>query len=149
MYKYLLLLLLLIPATYADTNGVWYYPRDIIGGIFGSDEQPISNYTFIDEVYYNTTIYTGKIYDIFDNSYYINLSGESRISVIDTNTMYVSTVNIGSGVRQTSLDVDGAIKIGYSNLCNINTEGSMRYNSTAKIIEVCDGSFWNEIDVVE
>ena len=46
----------------------------------------------------------------------------------------------------TNLAIGGSIKLGAdSATCNSTKEGAMRYNSTAKNMEVCDGTAWSEI----
>jgi len=39
----------------------------------------------------------------------------------------------------------GSIKIGTSTICDINTEGSLRYNSTSKVMEICDTTSWQNL----
>ncbi|MCA9459085.1 MAG: hypothetical protein KC550_00890 [Nanoarchaeota archaeon] len=47
---------------WADTNGIWNKPEDILGGTFGMDEQiPNMNYTFINPVYFNNKLYADEI----------------------------------------------------------------------------------------
>lgn len=52
--------------------------------------------------------------------------------------------NIGVGVVSPSVrvDVNGGIKIGSETVCNVSTEGTIRYNASSKSIEYCDGSNW-------
>lgn len=86
MNKFILILslLFLIPINfiYADTNGIWQIPEDLKGGIFGADEQPILNYTFINDVYFNQNIYTSSIFDLNNNSFYINLKNFSKLKYL-------------------------------------------------------------------
>ncbi len=50
---------------------------------------------------------------------------------------------IATSSPEATLDVNGDIKIGDSSAtCNGTTEGSMRYNSTDKAVEVCNGTSW-------
>lgn len=48
------------------------------------------------------------------------------------------------GAQETSGSfTEGSIKIGYDNrTCNSALEGSLRYNSAASSVEVCDGLSW-------
>ena len=56
-------------------------------------------------------------------------------------------VGIGTNAPDATLDVAGDMKIGNSSAtCDSSTEGSMRYNSTSKWMEFCDGSVWSAID---
>jgi len=42
---------------WADTNGVWNFAEDLNGGIIGADQQKTNmNYTFINPVYFNTSV---------------------------------------------------------------------------------------------
>ena len=64
------------------------------------------------------------------------------------NPLYInSSGNIGIGATspQMKLDVAGAIKIGSQDICNANTEGAIRYNSSAQQFEGCNGASWKLI----
>lgn len=52
----LVFLLIIINLSFSDTNGVWHNCNDITGGVFGLDEQPIANYTFINPVNFKKEI---------------------------------------------------------------------------------------------
>jgi len=50
---------------------------------------------------------------------------------------------IGTATPAATLDVAGEAKIGNTNLaCSATTEGAMRYNSTSKEMEYCNGTAW-------
>ncbi len=51
-------------------------------------------------------------------------------------------LGIGTSSPKTKLDVSGAIKVGSETTCNSSTEGAIRYNTTSKQIEVCNGEGW-------
>ena len=52
-------------------------------------------------------------------------------------------VGIGSTTPTTKLEVAGEIKLGNtSSACNAANEGQMRYNSTLKIMQYCNGTTW-------
>jgi hypothetical protein len=56
-------------------------------------------------------------------------------------------VGVGTTTPQEKLDVQGNIRIGNSgnNTCDASKEGSMRYNSTLKLMEFCNGTKWNQM----
>lgn len=56
----LLFILTIINLIYADTNGIWTETKDIKGGIFGADENPL-NYTFNTPVYFLTNICLNRV----------------------------------------------------------------------------------------
>jgi len=66
-----------------------------------------------------------------------------------TSTFYWDNTNarlgIGTTAPKTKLDVAGAIKIGTQDICDSDTEGAIRYNSTSKKFEGCDGEAWDLI----
>ena len=49
-------------------------------------------------------------------------------------------VGIGTTTPQTTLDVNGGIRLGDQAICDAATEGSVRYNSGTRQLEVCDGT---------
>ncbi len=52
-------------------------------------------------------------------------------------------VGIGTSTPQAVLDVNGPVRVGSSAAaCSASNEGSVRYNSTAKYLETCNGSNW-------
>jgi len=63
------------------------------------------------------------------------------------NDIYYNTGNVGIGMTApgAKLDVAGAIKIGTQATCNAATEGAIRYNSTEKKFEGCNGVSWELI----
>ena len=124
----------------ADTNGVWNYATDLRGGIFGNDEQPITNYTFVNKVYFNDNtyfnknIYSSKIIDIKNNAYSMNLSGESNVNILVSNNLYVNNnIGIGTNNPQAKLDVNGDIYLsGGIKLGNVTNciNGVIRYSGS-------------------
>ncbi|MBX3039653.1 MAG: SUMF1/EgtB/PvdO family nonheme iron enzyme [Bdellovibrionaceae bacterium] len=51
-------------------------------------------------------------------------------------------VGIGTTNPAAKLDVAGAVKIGNATTCTATEEGSVRYSSTNKALEFCNGSSW-------
>lgn len=52
--------------------------------------------------------------------------------------------NVGLGLQnpQQMLDVYGAVKVGYSSICDGNTYGSIRYNPQNAFLEYCNPNGW-------
>ncbi|WP_419172566.1 type II secretion system protein [Halobacteriovorax sp.] len=76
--------------------------------------------------------------------------GESTIfsrSATDPNDIYYNAGNVGIGTNSpvTKLDVNGGIKIGNQATCNASVEGTMKYNSSDKAMEFCDGTQWKKV----
>ncbi|HII65363.1 TPA: hypothetical protein HA295_01140, partial [Candidatus Woesearchaeota archaeon] len=52
-------------------------------------------------------------------------------------------VGIGTASPQVKMDVAGTLRIGNDGeACGASTEGSIRYNTSAKNLEYCDGTAW-------
>lgn len=51
-------------------------------------------------------------------------------------------MGIGTTSPQAKLDVRGGVKLGTEATCDAAKEGTVRYNSTDKVLEFCDGSSW-------
>lgn len=94
----------------ADTNGVWYFAEDIRGGIFGSDEIGITNFTFKNDVYFESSIYVDKIYDLEDTNYFLDLNLQSYFNNLSIQNLFVDG-NVGVGILepQERLEVNGKI----------------------------------------
>jgi hypothetical protein len=43
------------------------------------------------------------------------------------------------------LELSGGVKVGFQNICDVNAEGAVRYNSGDKTLEFCNGTGWNVI----
>lgn len=53
-------------------------------------------------------------------------------------------VGINTTTPQTKLDVNGEVKLASSgSACSTSNEGALRYNSTTKSLEFCNGTIWN------
>ena len=57
-------------------------------------------------------------------------------------------VGIGTTTPHTRLDIVGALKLGSESTCNSDTEGAIRYNSTLKQFEGCNGSSWKLVSSI-
>lgn len=78
----------------------------------------------------------------------ISFSTTPMGSNIQTERVFISAngeMGIGTGAPQAALDVNGAIKIGTASACDAAKEGTMRYSSTIKSMEFCDGANWKSI----
>jgi len=51
----------------------------------------------------------------------------------------------GDTVFLGNVDVAGRVKVGTSVICNTTVEGSLRYNSTSKIMEICNTTSWQNL----
>ena len=62
------------------------------------------------------------------------------------NTLCIDTTNnrvgIGTNTPAVKLDVNGGIRPGNQTTCDSASAGALRYNSTSKSIELCNGSLW-------
>ena len=52
-------------------------------------------------------------------------------------------VGVGTQSPVVKLDVAGGVRIGSEDTCDATTEGTLRYNSTTKSLELCDGASWS------
>lgn len=82
-------------------------------------------------------------------------SGSNQMNI--ANAIYGTNVNkttpggekigIGTASPATTLDVDGAVRIGETiESCSGMMEGALRYNSTNKEMEFCDSNFWKPVN---
>jgi hypothetical protein len=70
--------ILFLGFTFADTDGVWHYAKDIRGGIFGADEQDTTqDFTFINDVNLNSTTY---YYGVELNASFVNTNEDNSIT---------------------------------------------------------------------
>lgn len=61
-------------------------------------------------------------------------------------TRNTGNIGINNVSPKTMLDVSGDVKIGQDDtVCRSTTAGAIRYNSTDKVIEYCNGSAWSAI----
>ena len=62
--------------------------------------------------------------------------------------MRISKGNVGIGIAdpKAKLDVSGEVKVASSGIaCSTTNEGSIRYNSTDKKMEFCNGTAWTDM----
>lgn len=67
---------------FADSNGIWYPVKDFRGNIFGGDEQQsITNFTFINNVYFQQkVIFNSNIgIGVLNPSYTLEVNGKIKI----------------------------------------------------------------------
>jgi hypothetical protein len=80
-----------------------------------------------------------------------NLTGLFKLDAADgspTNALYVDAsgnVGIATTTPGAVLDVIGGVMFGTCTSCSATNEGTIRYNSSTKIFEYCDGSAWKNI----
>ena len=140
------LLLLLIVGLYfssslsfSDSNGIWTYAEDIVGGEFGSDES-VNNFTFSDVVYFNEDLIykSTRIEDLFINrsgdTMYGNLRMTSRFILLDEDNNndwgFISEAGqggvglLGNSARYPVMDLyvehSGEVRVNNNNL-NLNS----------------------------
>ena len=68
----------------------------------------------------------------------IDLSGG-----VDGDVVFSGNLDVGGDIKSSgNLDVIGSIKIGSAATCDVDSEGSIKYDSASKKIEFCDGTDW-------
>lgn len=72
--------------------------------------------------------------------------------VLDDSGIFQDPISGNIGIRtalpQTSIDINGEVKIGSTGLgCNGTTEGTIRYNAVLKTTEFCNGVSWQAMGV--
>ena len=95
---------------FADSNGVWHRAEDIQGGAFGSDENVV-NYTFNNDVYFNSYIRSGI--------YYIDIEGITAL-----NDLRSEKITSNSGEINGNLTVSGVLSSGKIRILDIVTLNS-------------------------
>ncbi|WP_413943027.1 hypothetical protein [Bdellovibrio sp. HCB-162] len=68
-------------------------------------------------------------------------AGTDRVTVTSA-----GNVGIGTTTPAAALDVNGGVKLGTTSTCDASVEGTMRYNTTKKAMEFCNGTEWNLIN---
>jgi len=77
--------------------------------------------------------------------------GDSNFFTNGSNIYYEGNIGVGTSTPQANLHVNGtaiiekSIKIGMSEECNENTGGQLRYNSSIKKLELCNGTKWKTL----
>jgi len=76
-----------------------------------------------------------------------NVTGPFRPNATGSNSIVYTTGNVGIGTNSPAsmLDVNGAIKVGFSNTCDASTGGTLRYNSTIASIQYCNTTNWASV----
>lgn len=104
---------------WADTDGVWLEAEDILGGVFGSDEQSRTfNYTFINPVYFEKNISISQNIGINYNSpetevdiggrWFVRSQGTTPTTGSGMFGLYDSTLGSGVGIIQ-AYDYDSSV----------------------------------------
>ncbi|MBX3034003.1 MAG: hypothetical protein KF865_08760 [Bdellovibrionaceae bacterium] len=74
-----------------------------------------------------------------------NVDDATNVTMADARVTIRPTGSVGIGVVNPAakLDVAGEVKFGNTaSACNTTNEGQQRYNSTAKVMEYCNGTAW-------
>jgi len=84
---------------WADTNGVWHRAEDVQGGVFGSDENAL-NYTFNNDVYFNSYLRSGIYYIDIDAVTGLNDLRSEKITTnfAEVNGNAIINGNVGIGI---------------------------------------------------
>jgi len=76
-----------------------------------------------------------------DDTIRLATAGVDRMTVMNTGNIGIGTANPAA-----TLDVNGGLKLGTASTCDATSEGTMRYNSTRKAMEFCNGTEWSLIN---
>lgn len=82
-----------------------------------------------------------------DGTNWINLGSGGLWTLSGANVVYTAG-NVGIGVSNpaVALDVNGSVRMGNSGLtCGATYDGTLRYNTSTKTIDFCDGTSWKTI----
>ncbi|WP_427722981.1 hypothetical protein [Bdellovibrio bacteriovorus] len=61
------------------------------------------------------------------------------------NLSFDGNVGVGTSSPQATFEVNGDLKLGTTaDICNISKKGSLRYNDSENILEVCNGTLWSD-----
>ena len=106
---------------FAESNGVWHRAEDVQGGVFGSDENVI-NYTFNNDVYFNSYLRNGI--------YYIDID-----EITALNDLRTEKITSNSGEINGDLNVAGNVSVtGNISLDSIkNCNGKLITDSSGNI----------------
>jgi len=74
--------------------------------------------------------------------HFVDVSSSIDRMIIDSS----GNVGIGTTVPGAKLDVAGAIKIGTQTICDVNSAGAIRYDSTQKKFYGCNGTSWVSLE---
>lgn len=145
---------------YADSNGIWTYPRDIEPGIFGEDESNDylnENFTFNHLVYFNndilvsSNVLSSSFIDIDNLSFFINPFGSSRFRIINSDVYYSYGSNQyfldpKDNSRLNNVNILGLLELNGSNIYSLFVnEGQLNSISSSMIID--DTITTNDIDI--
>jgi len=132
----ILVFLLFGSFVWADTNGVWHRAEDVKGGIFGSDEQPITNFGFQNPVWFSDDLTTNGLLNVnslFRLSNLLNCNGKLATN---TNGDVICGVDENTQLSEAQVDAyannNGYLKAGFS--------GDLIADNTIDNSEIQDGT---------
>jgi len=79
------------------------------------------------------------------------LAGLVRSTASGVSYFTGGSLGVGTTAPAVALDVAGGIRPGnqtQATVCDATTEGTLRYNTTSKVVEYCNGAVWNAISNV-
>lgn len=131
----LFLLIFNISFIFADSNGVWHYVEDLRGEVFGGDEQnEITNFTFINDVYFNENIFTNKNVNLGGGSLFIN-SISKRVGIKNINPQVELDVN--GSINAKNITKDGLEVATIDEVVNLVNSTIQNFSSNSNKLYLC------------
>jgi hypothetical protein len=91
--QFFLVSLLLCSFGYSESNGIWHDAKDVRPGVFGSDETT-SGFIFQNNLEISGAVYTSELFDLEDNSYFLNPNINSKLNSLDVNTISINGISL-------------------------------------------------------
>lgn len=82
--------------------------------------------------------------NVGNGNFYFGKGTETDSSTKLMTILNSGNIGIGTMNPQAKLDVAGTIKVGSRDICAVSNEGEIRYNSTAKSMQYCNGVIWKD-----